>query len=251
MLSVREVSGILKVSERTVLRWIRRGDLPASRSRERVLVNPVDLLEWASARGVELSPAFLERWAQPTLPRLGDALAAGGIDYGVPGHSKEAVLRAVVRRLPRIREEERQFIYQSLLVREALGSTAIGDGIAIPHVRNPLLVHVDAPAVTLSFLEHGVDFNALDGKPVSILFTLVSPTVRAHLHLLSRLGYVLRDRAVRAVLKPSSPSHEILQAIWDAEAQLSPPAPAAPGSPRPGPATAGAAGSGAGPGGAA
>jgi mannitol/fructose-specific phosphotransferase system IIA component (Ntr-type) len=88
---------------------------------------------------------------------------------------------------------DREFLYKVLLARESLGSTGIGDGIAIPHVRNPIVLHLSRPIVTLCFLERPVDFGALDGQPVNTLFTLISPTVRAHLHLLSRLAFTLRD----------------------------------------------------------
>ena len=62
----------------------------------------------------------------------------------------------------------REFLYQILLARESLGSTGIGDGVAIPHVRNPVVLHVSEPVVTLSFLETPIDFHALDGKPAAI-----------------------------------------------------------------------------------
>jgi PTS system nitrogen regulatory IIA component len=222
MLTVREVAHILDVSERTVLRWIRTGDLPASRSRERYRVNPVDLLEWASARGVELSPEFGERWALRALPSLSDALTAGGIHYNVPGHSKDTVLRAVVRQLPLANEQEREFVLQGLLAREALGSTAVGDGVAIPHVRNPIILHIGQPAVALSFLEHAIDFGALDDKPVSVLFTLVSPTVRLHLHLLSRLGYVLHDAELRRLLRERGEGGRIIERVQQLESGMRP-----------------------------
>src|SRR5438034_985186 len=63
-------------------------------------------------------------------------------------------------------------------LREALQSTGVGDGIAIPHVRNPIVLHVSRPMITLCFLERPIDFGALDGKPVHVLFSLISPTVR-------------------------------------------------------------------------
>ena len=53
-----------------------------------------------------------------------------------------------------------------LLAREALGSTGIGDGIAMPHVRNPIVLPVDAPIVSLCYLEEAVAVGAVDGKPV-------------------------------------------------------------------------------------
>ena len=119
-------------------------------------------------------------------------------------------------------EVDREFLYQVLLAREALGSTGIGDGIAIPHVRNPIVLHLSRPLVALCFLENPVDFGAIDKQPVTTLFTLVSPTVRAHLHILSRLGYVLRHPEVRAAITQQASRDEIMAALEKAEAQIAP-----------------------------
>ena len=119
---------------------------------------------------------------------------------------------------------DREFLYQVLLAREALGSTGVGDGIAIPHVRNPIVLHLSRPTVTLCFLERPVDFGALDGQPVSTLFTLISPTVRAHLHLLSRLAFTLRDARFHAAVRTQASREEILQALHCAESALGAPA---------------------------
>ena len=118
-----------------------------------------------------------------------------------------------------------EFLYQVLLAREALGSTGIGDGIAIPHVRNPIVLHLSRPTVTLCFLEQPVDFGALDGQPVSTLFTLVSPTVRAHLHLLSRLAFALRHPRFKAAVQSQASREEILDALREAEAAVATPPP--------------------------
>ncbi len=87
-------------------------------------------------------------------------------------------------------EVDREFLLRVLVAREEFSSTGIGEGIAIPHVRNPVVLHISKPMVTLFFLEHPIDFGAIDGQPVFALFMLISPTVRAHLHLISRLAYL-------------------------------------------------------------
>jgi nitrogen PTS system EIIA component len=74
-------------------------------------------------------------------------------------------------------------------------------------------MHIPKPTVTLCFLEHEIDFNAVDGRPVRILFTIVSPVVRAHLHLLSRLGYALRDEHFRHLLSRQATRDDILSAV--------------------------------------
>jgi nitrogen PTS system EIIA component len=129
------------------------------------------------------------------------ALAAGGIHYRVTGTDRESVLRSVVGLLRLPDQVDREFLLQVLLAREALGSTGIGDGIAVPHARNPIVLNVERPTITLCFLENPADFSALDGLPVTVLFTLITPTVRAHLHLLSRVAFILTDKGFREVLK--------------------------------------------------
>jgi nitrogen PTS system EIIA component len=111
-----------------------------------------------------------------------------------------------------------------LLAREELASTGIGDGIAIPHVRNPIVLHVHEPIVALCFLEKSVDFGAMDGQPVSALFTLISPTVRSHLHLLSRLAFVLRNPAFRTAVKEQASRDVLTEALRRAEQDVRQPA---------------------------
>jgi PTS system nitrogen regulatory IIA component len=158
--------------------------------------------------------------AEVPLHALSEALSSGGIYYRIEGQDKESALRNVVGLMRLPSEVDRGFLLQVLLAREALASTAIGDGIAIPHVRNPIVLHVSEPIVCLSFLEKPVDFNSLDGRPVNCLFTLVSPTVKGHLHLLSRLAYTLRDRNLRGVLERQGSREEILSEIARIESGL-------------------------------
>lgn len=150
-------------------------------------------------------------------------MQAGGIYYRIGGTDKESVLRAVVETLRLPEEVDREFLLRVLLAREALESTGIGEGIAIPHVRNPVVLHVTRPLITLCFLEQPVEFGALDGKPVSIVFSLISPTVRAHLRLLSRLSFALQDPTFKAVILRQGSRDEIVAEARRVEAALQAP----------------------------
>jgi PTS system nitrogen regulatory IIA component len=221
-LTVREAAALLNASEKSVYRWIKQGRLPAYRVNDQYRINRAELLEWATAQKIHVSP---EIFAEPESeggppPSLEDALRAGGIHYRVGGHDKASVLRAVVDTMHLPEDVDREFLYQVLLAREALGSTGIGDGIAIPHVRNPIVLHLSRPIVTLCFLERPVDFGALDGQPVATLFTLISPTVRGHLHLLSRLAFALRDAKFNAAVRSHASREEVFESLRAAEAAL-------------------------------
>lgn len=221
-LTVRDVSKLFQVSEKTIYRWITQGVLPAYRVNDQYRFNRAELLEWATSRRMSVSPEiFAEPESSTTpLPKFVEALQAGGIFYRVGGTDKESVLRAVVETLRLPEEVDREFLLRVMLAREALESTGIGDGIAIPHVRNPIVLHVTRPLITLCFLEHAVDFGALDGKPVSIVFSLISPTVRAHLRLLSRLSFALQDPGFKSVVSRQGSRDEIFAEARRVEAAL-------------------------------
>jgi PTS system nitrogen regulatory IIA component len=214
-LTVREAAGHLGVDEATVRRWIAQRALPVHRAHEQFYLNAVEFWEWAVANGIPVSRRLLEgaRGAPDDVPPLADLLRAGGIFDDLHGTSKSDVLREFVERLPLPPEQDRAFLLSVLEAREALGSTGIGGGIAIPHVRNPILLHVDQPFVTLGLLEHPVEFGAVDDAPVHALFMVVSPTVPAHLKVLAKLGFVLRDEPLRALLKRRAGADEVLDRI--------------------------------------
>ncbi len=200
-LKIREVAALLGVSDKTVYRWIKDGVIPAYRVHDQYRVNRMELLEWVTSQKMAVSEEIFNEPAesQETVS-LAHALEAGGISYRVEGTDKPSVLRAIVEVMRLPDGVEREFIFRVLLSRENVCSTAIGGGIAIPHPRNPIVLHVTRPSVTLCFLENPVEFGAMDGQPVQALFTLVSPTVHHHLQLLSRLSFALHDEGFKSVI---------------------------------------------------
>jgi PTS system nitrogen regulatory IIA component len=221
-LDLRDASRFLGVDESTMYRWARRGEIPAGLVHDQYRFDRVDLLEFAAARGIKVSPEML---AEPDsggqrLPSLADAVRAGGVHHYVPGSDKAAVLQAVVEGLRLPGNIDRGFLLQMLLAREQLGSTGFGHGIAIPHPRNPVVLRISAPAVAVSYLATPVEFEAIDGKPVHTLFTLVSPSVRVHLHLLAVLAAALRDLDVLAAVQARAAEPELVDALARVEAAL-------------------------------
>jgi PTS system nitrogen regulatory IIA component len=220
-LTVRQAAAYLHVDESTVRQWISRRGLPAHRVNERLRLNALELWEWATEQGIQVSRSLLDqaRKSPEPVPPLSALLAAGGIHHDVPGDDKARVLRELVARLPLPQDVDRAFLTSVLEAREAMGSTGIGDGIAIPHVRNPILLHVTEPFVTLCLLRRSVDFGAIDGRPVHALFSLVSPNVPAHLRILAQIAYILRDAELRRLLRERASTEAIMDRIRFVEGQ--------------------------------
>lgn len=214
-LTVREAARHLGVNETTIRRWISQRALPAHHANEQIYMNAIELWEWAVENGVPVSRQLLDqaRGSPDPVPLLSELLRAGGIFSDIGGNTKAEVLREFVERLPLAPEQDRSFLLNVLEAREAMGSTGIGDGIAIPHVRNPIVLQVDQPFVTLGLLRHSIEFGSMDGLPVHALFIVVSPTVPAHLAILARLGFALRDDTLRGLLRDRAAADEILDRI--------------------------------------
>jgi PTS system nitrogen regulatory IIA component len=113
-----------------------------------------------------------------------------------------------------------------------MGSTGIGHGIAVPHVRNPIVLQVDEPLVSLCLLATAVDFGAIDSQPVHALFTLISPTVPIHLRMLAALSFLLQDAGLRRLLQERARSPVLLERIRSLERSTRPGADAGAGSSR-------------------
>src|SRR6266545_4844590 len=206
-LTVREAASYLQVDEATVRRWIARRALPVHRADERLYLNAIEVWEWATENGVPVSRALLEQAQRrpEQVPPLSALLSSGGIHHDVGGGDKPSVLREIVQRLPLPAEVDREFLVTTLEAREAMGSTGVGDGIAIPHVRNPILLHVAAP----------------DGQPVHALFTVISANVPGHLRILGQLGFALHDEQLRRLLIRRAPDSEILTRVQAVEGRAS------------------------------
>ncbi|MFQ5504308.1 MAG: PTS sugar transporter subunit IIA [Planctomycetota bacterium] len=208
-LSLQEAAQLLQVSDRTVARWTTNLGMPHETSMDGPVFDRSELIEWANAHSFRLAMEVPGEH-DSAVPSMASALQQGRIHYEVAGRTVEDALGEIAYSLPLPELVDREFFHQVLIAREDLGSTGVGEGIAIPHVRSPLVIHVEEPLVGLFFLERAVDWNAIDGKPVDTLFTVVSPGVRPHLHCLSMISFALRDPELRGLLSRRADTYAII-----------------------------------------
>jgi PTS system nitrogen regulatory IIA component len=131
------------------------------------------------------------------------------------GKTKQHVLEEVVEHLatiqPGINAGE---LLKALLEREKLGSTGIGNGIAIPHGK---LAGLSDIILVFARSTEGVPFEAIDGKPIHLIFLLIAPanSTGGHLKALARLSRLLKNDAFRRTLLTAPSARDILRAIED------------------------------------
>ncbi|TVM08325.1 PTS IIA-like nitrogen regulatory protein PtsN [Vreelandella aquamarina] len=133
--------------------------------------------------------------------------------YDVPGGSKKRVLEFfstfIAQNTPSLDSQE---VFGRLINRERLGSTGIGNGVAIPHARSP---HCSTPIGSFLKLSEAVDFDAIDGEPVDLVFVLLVPEQAddTHLALLGQVATIMNDANVRAQLRKAGSQRELLDLI--------------------------------------
>jgi len=128
--------------------------------------------------------------------------------------SKKQALQDLARRAGEITGVQERQIFDVLLERERLGTTGVGNGIAIPHGK---LADVKAMFGLFARLEHSVDFEAIDEQPVDLIFLLLAPEGAGadHLKALARVSRLLRDRGICEKLRGADQAEAIYALLTD------------------------------------
>ena len=142
---------------------------------------------------------------------LTDLVAPNAIIPALKVNGKKQALQEIAAKAAALTGQSDKAIFEILLQREKLGSTGVGNGVAIPHGKLPKLGKVFG---LFARLERPVDFEALDGQPVDLIFLLLAPEGAGadHLKALARVARLLRDSDVARKLRDSSDA-EALYAV--------------------------------------
>ncbi len=226
-----EIANELGLNLDTLNRWIRQGKIPVHKQGNIGIYSEFELSRWAEKQrrtpisveddnSIEKEEKFnSNNLLSPSVSILLSALKRGGVFHNIAGNTKEEVIASAIDIIPDFPGKDRDEIYYQLMERETLASTAIGKGIAIPHPRNPLS-HVKEPMIITCFLENSVEFHAIDDRPVSILFIILSPSVEIHLNLLSRLSFCLRDIGFIAFVEQKPDSYLLFERVEEMESNI-------------------------------
>ncbi len=147
---------------------------------------------------------------------LMDFLDERAVSIEIKAQTKEDVMRELVGLLVQagsIRDRDVHKLVQSLLKRESLGSTGIGQGVAIPHGKSDCVSKLVA---AFGVSRAGVSFDSLDGEPAYLFFLLVAPEESAgpHLKALARISRLLKDKHFRDTLRTAKDERALVKAIY-------------------------------------
>ena len=146
---------------------------------------------------------------------LTDLVAPAAIIPALKVNGKKQALQELSARAAELTGQNEKAIFEILLQREKLGSTGVGNGVAIPHGKLPKLGRLFG---LFARLERPIDFESLDSQPVDLIFLLLAPEAAGadHLKALARVSRLLRDKSVCEKLRTAK-SAEALYAILTAD----------------------------------
>lgn len=155
--------------------------------------------------------------------KITDVLHSKALSADLKSTSKKEVIEELVGLLisaDAIEKKHKNKILEVLMAREALGSTAIGQGIAIPHGKCDCVKKLVG---CLAISKNGIDFDSLDGEPAHIFFLLVAPVDSAgpHLKALARISRLLKDKFVRDSLRAVEDEKAIMKIVQQEDGRLS------------------------------
>jgi PTS system fructose-specific IIA component/PTS system nitrogen regulatory IIA component len=149
--------------------------------------------------------------------KLSELLDADRIRIPLQSATKEDVLRELVSLLPgSFGSDDRESILESILDRESRMSTGIGQGVAIPHGKSPLVQGIE---MTFGIAPKGIDYHALDGEPVDLFFLLVSPPdlTGPHIKALAQVARMLSSDSFRDELAEAVTADRVLELLREGE----------------------------------
>lgn len=151
--------------------------------------------------------------------KLTEFVVQDSITVELDADNKTDAIKAMIASLKaagKITEDNEEGVVAAVLRREELGSTGIGNGVAVPHTKHP---SVDQLVATIALSKPGVDFESLDGEAVFILFLLVSPPDRPgeHLRALETISRHLRNQDFCNFLKQSQKPEDVWELLKEAD----------------------------------
>lgn len=144
-------------------------------------------------------------------------LSPDGVIANLKANSKKQALQELSARAARITGQHERVIFDTLLERERLGTTGVGNGIAIPHGRLPGL---DKLYGLFARVERAVDFDSIDEMPVDLIFLLLAPESAGadHLKALARVSRLLRDKSICEKLRGAESADALYALLTDSPA---------------------------------
>jgi len=197
VMTLAEVATYLKLSEKTLLKMVKNGEIPCAKIANQWRFSRAMVDDWLRGKmdvvpKNDLSRLIEKEFDYMPLSRLIDS---DSIIMELQSTDRTGILEELAEVAFRNKLIiDKDTLMRKLNEREDLISTAIGNGVAIPHLRKPSAAIISEPKIVIGVSSRGVDFKSPDGKPTKLFFLILSDSEVVHLRILSRLAAILRNK---------------------------------------------------------
>ena len=215
ILTLKELAEHLKLNERTVLRMAKNGQIEGSKvgGQWRFNGSQIDKVFFKKPEKEDDVPLEVLTRSRIGIPvsRLIDEnrifldMKAKNVDEVIDELTPAALFNTLVLDIKDLREKCKK--------REELLSTGVGNGIAVPHPRDPISSLRTLGCFVIGRSKKGVDYNAADGKPVNYFFLICSQSIELHLHLIGQVASLVNDPTFMKAVKAAKAPKDVITAI--------------------------------------
>ena len=224
VLTLSEIASYLKVSDKTILRMAQAGEIPSAKVSGQWRFLRSFINDWLETKMYLASTESLQQvvnTAETVIP-LSRLISPERVLMDLQPGSKEEILRQLVGPLGEGGiVADADGYYERLLEREEMVSTALGRGIAFPHVRHPDQAPAQSPTTVLGICRPGTDFNSLDGNATHVFALCCSSSEAMHLRLLAKVTLLLRADGMMDRLRNANDAKEVTRHLIAADWELS------------------------------
>ncbi|WP_201456789.1 PTS sugar transporter subunit IIA [Chlamydia sp. 17-3921] len=222
-LKLEEVACLLDVSEHTVRQWLAEGSIPSYSMNNELRFNREEIEDWIlhnQSMFMDSSEHLNDIGSRDLSLKysLYKAIYRGGVLSNVSVKTKEEILHYVANYMAEKFQLDATVLFEMLSYRENLMSTGIGEGLALPHAKD-FLLNAYYDVVIPVFLLEPIDFGALDGKPVNVLFFLFACQDKSHLNLINKIVHLGMSLEARNFFRDSPSKDQLLTYIKEWESQ--------------------------------
>lgn len=220
VLTTKELADYMKLNEKTILKMAQKGELPGVKVGNQWRFHLAAIDNYLQKDILNIPEDELDSILSTTnyLIPLSRLLNESLIELDLKAEDKEGVLREIVEIVYAAGIiDNREKLLEELMSRERMLSTAVGNGIAIPHPRNPHPTLFKKPNIFMARSITGVDFSSPDNKKVHLFFMTCAPNMMVHLRLMAKISKLLHVEGVIDRLMQISGSDEIIQLLLEME----------------------------------
>ena len=211
-LNTKDISHLLMMPEKDVQQLIKKKEIPFQFLHDKVVFNKQQIIEWALGRNLPINVSGHTKLIEFHIETVSTLLDKDSFHYKCE-LSESSYIEQMVSQINFEKNVDSEIVIQLLKSRESMMSTAIGNGISLPHPRVPLMVGKNKPLINFFFPIKPLDLKSIDGKPVHTLILLISQTIKQHLSLIAHLSFLLSKETFRFALENRLECKEILDII--------------------------------------